>query len=602
MSALILAIDQGTHSTRAIVFDAQGRVVAQARQAVDLQARSHSEAEQDPDEILASLNRVVQQVLADPALAGRPVGCAGLATQRSSVVAWDRNTGQALAPVLSWQDRRTAPWIATLASQEQRIEHLTGLRLSPHYGAGKLRWLLDTVPAVAEAARTGRLLMGPLASYLLFHLLQDRPACVDHANASRTLLWNLHTRDWDDELLELFGIPRPVLPACRPVCADYGCIAPGDIPLRAVNGDQTAALYALGAPRDDTLLVNIGTGAFVLLPAAVPRCARQVCWPEFAQRRRRRSLLHRGYGQRGAAALTWAAQRFALTGLEEKLPGWLDDVSEPALFINTVGGLGAPWWRTGPEPYFESRSPSAPEAMVAVIESILFLIQANIGLMCQAAPSVSIIRISGGLANLDALCQRLADLSGLEVQRPPQVEATARGIAWQASGASVTLAGIGTSRMFHATRESAIARPLQPVCRHTADNRMIAGLFSVISCAEAQRNSPKIVPRQDERRMESQYHTHFIFRQDAVSLRTATTTAANSGSPLPGRGEQPEKAGVVKDVQENRSRQRAGTVLEETEHQGREQHQRGPQRRMVDEVQASEHHTGKQVGVRQGSE
>ena len=291
--------------------------------------------------------------------------------------------------------------------------------------------------------------MGPLASYLLFHLLQDRPACVDHANASRTLLWNLHTRDWDDELLELFGIPRPVLPACRPVCADYGRIAPGDIPLRAVNGDQTAALYALGAPRDDTLLVNIGTGAFVLLPVADPamRPAGLLAGISHSDAGGGRYYIE-GTVNGAAAALTWAAQRFALTGLEEKLPGWLDDVSEPALFINTVGGLGAPWWRTGPEPYFESRSPSAPEAMVAVIESILFLIQANIGLMCQAAPSVGIIRISGGLANLDALCQRLADLSGLEVQRPPQVEATARGIAWQASGASVAWPASGPVACF----------------------------------------------------------------------------------------------------------------------------------------------------------
>ncbi|HUT41311.1 MAG TPA: FGGY family carbohydrate kinase [Gammaproteobacteria bacterium] len=449
MSALTLAIDQGTHSTRAIVFDAQGRVVAQARQAVALQVRSHSEAEQNPDEILASLHRVVKQVLVDPALTGRPVGCAGLATQRSSVVAWDCSTGQALSPVLSWQDRRTAPWIATLASHEKRIAQLTGLRLSPHYGAGKLRWLFDTVPAVAEAARTGRLLMGPLASYLLFHLLQDRPACVDHANASRTLLWNLHTRDWDDELLELFGIPRPVLPACRPVCADYGRTTPGDIPLRAVNGDQTAALYALGAPRDDTILVNIGTGAFVLLPVADPatRPTGLLAGISHSDAGGGRYYIE-GTVNGAAAALTWAAQRFALTGLEEKLPGWLNDITEPALFINTVGGLGAPWWRTGPEPYFESSKLSAAEAMVAVIESILFLIQANIGLMRQAAPCVGTIRISGGLSNLDALCQRLADLSGLEVQRPPQVEATARGIAWQASGASAAWPASGPVARF----------------------------------------------------------------------------------------------------------------------------------------------------------
>jgi glycerol kinase len=435
VSALSLAIDQGTHSTRAIVFDAQGKAIAQARQTVTLQTRSHSEVEQDPDEILASLHRVVNKALADPALDGQTLSCAGLATQRSSVVAWDRITGQALAPVLSWQDRRTAPWIATLAAHETRIARLTGLRLSPHYGAGKLRWLLDNVPAVAAAAREGRLLMGPLASYLLFHLLQDHPACVDHANASRTLLWNLRTRDWDNELLELFGIPRAVLPACRPIRTDYGLTVSGDIPLRAVNGDQTAALYALGAPHDNTILVNIGTGAFVLLPVADPaaRPAGLLAGIACSEAADGRYYLE-GTVNGAAAALTWATQRFALSDLEQRLPGWLDDITEPALFINTVGGLGAPWWRTGPEPYFEHDDLSVPQALVAVIESILFLIQANIGLLCQVNPAVGSIRISGGLAKLDALCQKLADLSGLEVQRPPQVEATARGIAWQATG------------------------------------------------------------------------------------------------------------------------------------------------------------------------
>lgn len=434
MKTLLLAIDQGTHSTRAIVFDAQGRVVAQSQQGVGLHARSRSEVEQDPGEILASLKRVIRQVLADPALGGRPIGAAGLATQRSSVVAWDNHTGQALGPVLSWQDRRTAQHIATLAAHESRIATLTGLRLSPHYGAGKLYWLLNNVPAVADAARDERLLMGPLASFLLFHLLAGRPASVDHANASRMLLWNLQTRDWDDELLGLFAIPRKVLPGCLPISAGYGRTRIGDIPLRAVNGDQTAALYALGAPQDNTVLVNIGTGAFVLLPVgdAGSRPAGLLAGISQSDATSARYYIE-GTVNGAGAALAWAEQRFALTGLEQQLPGWLDAIASPPLFINTVGGLGAPWWRAGPEPYFEPAGNNPPEAMVAVIESMLFLIQVNIGLICEARPAVDRIRISGGLASLDALCQKLADLSGLEVLRPPQVEATARGIAWQAA-------------------------------------------------------------------------------------------------------------------------------------------------------------------------
>ena len=446
---LTLAIDQGTHSTRAVVFDPQGRVLAQSRQAVRLHARSHSEVEQDPDEILASMHRVLRQVLANPAIAGQRIGAAGLATQRSSVVAWDKHTGEALAPVLSWQDRRCAPHIATLAAHERRVVELTGLRLSPHYGAGKLHWLLNTVPAVAAAARDDRLLMGPLASYLLYHLLADRPACVDHANASRTLLCNLRTRDWEDELLDLFGIPRALLPDCLPICADYGRTRIGDIPLRAVNGDQTAALYALGAPQDNTILVNIGTGAFVLLPVDEPGARPDGLLAGIAQSDATSGRYYiEGTVNGAAAALEWATQRYAIADPEWQLPGWLDDITAPTLFINTVGGLGAPWWRAGPEPYFEAPGIPAAEAMVAVTESILFLIQVNIGLMRQARPAVEGIRISGGLSRLDGLCQRLADLSGLEVQRPPQVEATARGIAWQAAGISADRPAAGPVATF----------------------------------------------------------------------------------------------------------------------------------------------------------
>jgi glycerol kinase len=383
------------------------------------------------------VGQVVDRVLAETVLAGHSIVAAGLATQRSSVVAWDGDTGQALAPVLGWQDRRAAPGIAALAAHEDRVTRLTGLRLSPHYGAGKLRWLLEHVPAVRTAEREGRLSMGPLASYLLYHLLEGYPALVDHANAARTLLWNLHTRDWDDELLGLFGVPRKVLPDCRPTCADYGRTAAGAIPLHAVNGDQTAALHALGAPQRDTILVNIGTGAFVLLPVADPALRPPGLLAGLAHSDAAGGQYYlEGTVNGAAAALHQVARHLALTGLEQQLPGWLDDIPSPGLFINTVGGLGAPWWRTGPEPYFEPAGLSGPEAMVAVIESILFLIQANIGLLRAVQPSVRGIRISGGLASLDALCQKLADLSGLAVQRPPQVEATARGIAWQAAGSA----------------------------------------------------------------------------------------------------------------------------------------------------------------------
>lgn len=450
----ILAIDQGTHSTRAIIFDGKGRIVSTARQPVTLNRRSHCEIEQSPDEIRQSMQSVVAAVLNNPDVDPQRITAAGMATQRSSILAWDRITGKPLSPVLSWQDRRVADKLLTLMDHDQHIREVTGLHLSPHYGAGKIQWLIDHVPAVRAGLAAGTLILGPLASYLLHHLTDSREDVVDDANASRTLLWNLQSRNWDDSLLELFNIPPQVLPVCVPICHDYGLTRQANIPVKAVNGDQTAALYAHGRPATNTVLVNIGTGAFVLRPVndLAARLAGLLAGVSHSDRDTA-SYYVEGTVNGAAAALEWAAGEFAVNDLQSRLPGWLAEIQTPTLFMNTVGGLGAPWWRSGPEPYFLDADITAAEAMVAVIESILFLVQANIERMTAQSPAVDSIRISGGLSSLDGLCQRLANLSGLTVERPEQVEATARGIAWQAAGCPDGWSATGNGRRFTPHRD-----------------------------------------------------------------------------------------------------------------------------------------------------
>ena len=438
-NSLTLALDQGTHSTRAVVFDAQGNPVALTRQAVALQRHSRTQVEQAPDEILASLHAVMEDVLRAPGVDPARITAAGLATQRSSVLAWERDTGSALSPVLSWQDTRTADQLTALAAHDPDIQQRSGLRLSPHYGAGKIRWLLDNNADVAAAYRQGSLVIGPLASYLLHHLLAGHTNQVDHANASRTLLWNLQTGDWDNTLLGLFDIPREILPECRPVTAAYGNTLIGNIPVTAVSGDQTAALYAQGMPDAHVIRVNMGTGAFVLLPTG-DRCHQHA--PLLSGVSRSNSAAAEYYLEgtiNGAgAAVRWLEQRFELAGWQEQLPAWLEALQSPPVFLNTIGGLGSPWWRPGPQPDFISAAgsvtPTPAEALVAVIESILFLVQANLELLRALDPGIKRIRISGGLAQADGLCQRLANLSGMTVERGTDIEATARGIAWLAAG------------------------------------------------------------------------------------------------------------------------------------------------------------------------
>ncbi len=432
---MILAVDQGTHATRAILFDGSGAIRASAFVEVSLHRVAPGMVEQDAEEIARSVEEAVRSVLAsDAGKAG--VSTAGMATQRSSVVAWDMGTGEPLAPMLSWQDRRAAQWLEGLREHETRIRAATGLPLSPHYGASKLRWLLYHVPAVRRALDEGRLAMGPLAAFLLFRMSRGRVLAVDHANASRTQLWNLATRGWDPWLLGLFGVPRKVLPDVRPIVWNYEAIADTGIPLAAVNGDQNAAVYALGRPTPGTAIVNLGTGAFVLVPTG-DRLARHQrllssivgSWPD------RSEYTIEGTVNGAGAALAWAEERWGIRNIVRRLPAWLEEVKDPPVFLNAVGGLGSPWWESGLEPRLIGDGTEAQRA-VAVAESVLFMLRANLDEMRQAGVTVERIQVSGGLSRMDAICQRLADLTGMPVRRPPETEATGRGIAWLASGAS----------------------------------------------------------------------------------------------------------------------------------------------------------------------
>lgn len=435
---LTLVIDQGTHATRAFAFDETGRIRASAYAPITLDRQSADKIEQDPAQIVASMHRVLAELLADKTVRRHGVAQAGMATQRSSVVPWDRESGNALAPVLSWQDRRAARWLAQFEDQAATVKARNGLPLSPHYGASKLRWLLDNVVEVQAARQDGRLMLGPLASFLLFHLLRDRPTLVDHANAARTQLTNIDTGSWDPWLLNLFGVPETLLPECRAVESTYGEIegrAIGtEIPVTAVNGDQNAAVYSMGAPEQGTAIVNIGTGAFVLIPTGAQPVAHPSLLSGLASSDARTGdYTIEGTVNGGGAALAWAGEEWKIEDIPQHLDAWLRRDAEPPIFLNSIGGLGSPFWRPGPEPQIVGDG--APwQRVVAVAESIIFLLQANLDAMRTAGLTVDRIRIGGGLARSDALCQRLADLSGAVVYRPAETEATARGLAWLARG------------------------------------------------------------------------------------------------------------------------------------------------------------------------
>ncbi|MDP2706453.1 MAG: FGGY family carbohydrate kinase, partial [Burkholderiales bacterium] len=260
-SPLYLCIDQGGHASRALVFDRRGELRVSALREVEVREPRPGWVEQDPEELVASLQAVITKAVASLGARADQISYAGIATQRSSMVCWDRHTGEALSPVISWQDRRAQHWLDQFSAHTLEIHQRTGLRLSAHYGVSKMRWCLDHLPAVVAARREGRLAMGPLVSFLLFRLLEEKPLLADPANAARTLLWSIRALDWDLWLLELFGVPAETLPSCVPTHHVFGTLRVTDhqIPLTIATGDQSAALYALGSPSPDAVYVNLGT-------------------------------------------------------------------------------------------------------------------------------------------------------------------------------------------------------------------------------------------------------------------------------------------------------------------------------------------------------
>ncbi|HEY4646142.1 MAG TPA: FGGY family carbohydrate kinase [Steroidobacteraceae bacterium] len=427
-----LALDQGGHASRAIVFDECGELIAQAFAPIATHRPAPEQVEHDPEEIINSLLAATADVVERCRGLGRIVA-AGLATQRSSIACWDRRTGRALSPVISWQDRRNAELVASLATHATDIHTLTGLVLSPHYGASKLRWCIDSIPAVSQAAAGGHLAFGPLSSFVLFRLLDERPIVVDPANASRTQLYNPLTREWSPELLALFGIEARHLP--RPVSSRhaFGSVVLGKerVPLCVCTGDQSTVPFAFGPPRFDSAYVNVGTGAFIQRPLAAPLIAAPLLTSVVWSDAQRVTYVLEGTVNGASSALDWFSEAEGVDA--HRMLASLDVAAlpstHPPLFLNGISGLGSPFWI----PDFESRfvgNSTLETRFVALLDSILFLIRVNLDEMRHHGAALKQIVITGGIAGADVFCQRLAGLTSLPVLRHAEVEATARGLAY----------------------------------------------------------------------------------------------------------------------------------------------------------------------------
>ncbi len=447
MNRCVLALDQGSHASRACLFDASGQLLASAQVPVATVRRGAAEVEQDADELVQSLRSAAAQAVAAARAQPLEIVAAGLAVQRSTIVCCSRAGGRALAPALSWQDHRNAAWLQTLAPHAARIRELTGLPLSAHYGASKLRWCLDHLPLVARAAAAGELLAAPLASYLAMHL-HGGPACdaraarVDAANAGRTLLFDSARLDWSDELLGLFALERAYLPQHAPTRGEWGTLslAGHEVKLCAVTGDQSAVPYAEGAADPATVYVNLGTGAFIQRPLRARPSAPAPLLGSVLSRDAAGAIYSLEGTVNGAgAAVSWFCERERC----DEQPLWaaletLDARRALPLFLNGVGGLGSPWWRPTLESRFIGEAGDAAGAgegagdvlarFAAVVESIAFMIATNATLLEQQGGRPQRVLLAGGMSRSHWLCRRLAALLALPVQ-VIAAEASARGVA-----------------------------------------------------------------------------------------------------------------------------------------------------------------------------
>lgn len=431
----IIVIDQGTHSTRAIIYNTSGEAIFKSQQSVDLFYRDSLHIEQDGKQILSTCQTVLADAHEFVTSNNLQHVAVALATQRSTVIAWDANTGDVLTPALSWLDTRTQDELKDFSIDEAAIKQKTGLPLSPHYGASKLQWLLRHDENVQIAKQQQRLKFGPLVSYLIFNLLEHQPNYVDYSNAHRTLLWNLKTRDWDADLLAAFSIDAGPLPTPVPSAFEYGTVKQFGYPLILVNGDQNSAVYGYGELDSNTSFVNMGTGAFVLANSKQqPVLSSQLLASIIYSSDHQQEYALEGTVNGAGAAMTWAENEWGIDDIESI--AW-KEVDTVPVFLNTVGGLGSPFWKSDIAPTFIDTQQvqvdySNEQRMAALMESIVFLLTINIEEMHKHNVETRRLLVAGGMSKDDHLCQCLADLCAASVTVSSFKEATSRGAAWLA--------------------------------------------------------------------------------------------------------------------------------------------------------------------------
>ncbi|MBZ9653890.1 glycerol kinase GlpK [Phyllobacterium lublinensis] len=447
MNGYVLAIDQGTTSSRAIIFDRNRKVVGKSQQEFTQIYPQSGWVEHDPEEIWQSVLSTCQVAIENAKIQAGDVAAIGITNQRETVIVWDKATGKPVHNAIVWQDRRTAPICQKLKKQglEKTFTKKTGLLLDPYFSGTKLAWILDNVPGARKRAAHGDLLFGTVDSFLIWRLTDGKVHATDATNASRTLLFNIATNEWDNELLDLLRIPRAMLPEVKDCAANYGAaeadLFGATIPILGVAGDQHAATIGQACFEPGMFKSTYGTGCFALLNTGSDMV--------LSKNRLLTTIAYRLNGKTtyalegsifiAGAAVQWLRDGLRIIGSAPET-GKLADQADPSQNVYLVPafvGLGAPHWDADARGaiYGLTRNTGPAEFACAALESVAYQTRDLLDAMrkdWKSSATKTVLRVDGGMVASDWTMQRLADILDAPVDRPVILETTALGAAWLA--------------------------------------------------------------------------------------------------------------------------------------------------------------------------
>ncbi|MEQ1901608.1 MAG: glycerol kinase GlpK [Devosia sp.] len=446
MSSYVLAIDQGTTSSRAIVFNDQQQIVGMGRMEFTQHFPASGWVEHVPEEIWATCLWACKTAIKKAGVAAADVAAIGITNQRETTIVWDRATGKAIHNAIVWQDRRTARLCDRLkaAGKEKLVARKTGLLLDPYFSATKIAWILDNVPGARKRAERGELAFGTVDSYLIWRLTNGASHTTDATNACRTLLYNIETGDWDDDLLELFRVPRAMLPRVLDNAADFGTatrdVLGAAIPICGAAGDQQAATIGQACFEPGMLKSTYGTGCFALLNTGTDMVrSKNRLLTTIAYRLNGKTT----YALEGAifvagASVQWLRDKLKLFE-DSSAADQIAKASDPKSAVYLVPafvGLGAPWWDADARGaiYGLTRNTGPSDLTRAALESVAYQTQDLLSAMGKdwRGTRDTVLRVDGGMVASDWTMQFLSDILDIPVDRPTILETTALGAAWLA--------------------------------------------------------------------------------------------------------------------------------------------------------------------------